>query len=117
VQVNAFAKDPADCQRATASCSSDTKKTCCKSGAIEASARRAPSDSEDTGDSSPHVIILRALACQGQSPSWLAAVPTMVYVTPVISGDVPPAAWINTPLSEAAMSNTVEPTDPPPEAA
>ena len=98
------------------SCTIESTKTCCATtpGATD----EAGTPSQPCHDDTPsHVILLKALACQGQSPNWLAAVPTMVHVTLEVSGDIPPPAWIHPPRSEAATSNPAEPAVPPPEAA
>jgi hypothetical protein len=98
-----------------ASCTSESTKTCCKTQPGTSDDCATPSESRDDEIAPSHVILMKALACQGQSPNWLAAVPTMVHVTLELSGDVPPPAWIHPPRSEAAMSNTDTPTVPPPE--
>jgi hypothetical protein len=99
-----------------AGCANEVAKTCCKAKPGTSDDSRAPTESRDDNGSPSHVILLKALACQGQSPNWLAAVPAMVHVTLEVSGSVSPPTWIHPSHSEAATSNSMEPTVPPPEA-
>jgi hypothetical protein len=63
------------------------------------------------------IVAWRALACNGQSMNWLAAVPTLIVARPEMSHEQPLVAWLGPAISETANYLSEDPGVPPPERA
>jgi hypothetical protein len=64
-----------------------------------------------------HLAGWRALACQGQTLGWLAAVPSLIVVDPDFSPQLLPTTWLGHLVSEKAFEVAFAPSLPPPERA
>ncbi len=102
-------KPTPSCCHAQASCckSSTANRTCCSS-------HDKPQPKADTANV---IVAWRAFACHGQSLNWLAAVPTLISITPEFTDSVAPIAWLGPHSSEIAAGVATVPTPPPPERA
>jgi hypothetical protein len=102
---------PSCCAKKTAAAQS-----CCSkklAGGCCASNRKAQrDDNNDRG-----VVGWRALACRGQSLTWLAAVPSLITVEHELADQLPLVSWMTPPSSEIAAGVADVPTPPPPERA
>ena len=90
-----------------------SKKSCCSTDHTEGPGREEPPWTDDP--QVQYIVILRALACQGQSLNWLAAVPTMVNPPLDLPQRLSPPAWLGPPESDEASCNARQPAVPPPE--
>lgn len=96
------------CCRSKRPCCSSHAKTCCSS---------LDHRHDQSEEQSSFLVAWRAMACQGQSLHWLAAVPSLITVQLELSAHLPLAAWLGPPTSEAASPLYDTPTPPPPERA
>lgn len=107
------------CDRAVA----DTRPSCCQAHTAVKGARAERAccarrhDQPRQANTGDHIVGWRALACQGHSMNWLAAVPTLIVGRPEISYQRPLVAWLGPAVSEAAEVLPVIPELPPPERA
>jgi hypothetical protein len=74
----------------------------------------APAQAHQTAS---RVVVLRALACGGQSMNWLAAVPTLISARLDVADRLPLISWLGPQLSLIADGIADEPVVPPPERA
>ena len=107
--AKAVAKTPACCQKKADSscCKSSSERSCCSSHKADAT----------KSDESNFVIGFRALACQGQSHNWLAAIPTLISVELELSDQLAFVAWLGPHSSAVAAGTYAPPTPPPPKRA
>jgi hypothetical protein len=98
---------PMCCQKRLESCCDHSTHACCQKG----------QDQHKNSSQGGRVVAWRALACQGQSMNWLAAVPTLVVEPPSVSHDLPPVGWLSATLSDAVTCVMSPPDVPPPECA
>lgn len=107
--TKAAGKTPTCCQKkATASCcKSSGGRSCCSSQKADIA----------KSDESNFVIGFRALACHGQSLSWLAAVPTLITIELSLADEFPLVSWLGPHSSNIAAGVSDVPTPPPPERA
>jgi hypothetical protein len=93
------------------------KATCCKSATNQHSCCSSHSEPQAKAAAANFIIAWRALGCRGQSLNWLAAVPTLISLTPEFSDQLALVAWLGPHSSEVAAGVALVPTPPPPERA
>jgi hypothetical protein len=98
-----------------------TAKTCCANSSTPGKRcccchhdEHAPAQASQTAS---RVVVLRALACGGQSMNWLAATPTLISARLDIVDRLSLTAWLSPPISSSADGLADEPVVPPPERA
>lgn len=110
-QLAAHTTAPQSCCISHSGCKSTASSSCCSSHNDSNHKHR---NSEDKTD---HLAGWRALACQGQSLGWLAAVPSLIVVGTDCSPRLLPTAWLGPLVSDHACEVVVAPSLPPPERA
>lgn len=95
------------CHETVASASAHVHRTCCAH----------KHDLEQNTNTADHIVVWRALNCQGHSMNWLAAVPTLIVARPAVSRPALLVTWLVPAISEPAEQLAEIPPVPPPERA
>jgi hypothetical protein len=103
--------------------SGESARRCCSAQERGAIAKPLPRSLTETGqgaaatDNVGGIVAWRALACRGQSLHWLAAVPSLIVISPDLPFEILVIDWLGPVITAIAGQCSDIPTVPPPELA